>query len=310
MSLSSQLLPTEANADLSCEYGWPESEYFVSEKHHLVYCPIPKVACSSLKLWWAELLKGESESFITAKGNGVPFIEHDRLNQCFQLRQHSRRLGRRPLTEDGWFRFAFVRNPWSRLVSAFLNKFLSPQDVAQPVFQAVHRRWKSDPWLTARQVVLQALLPFSTSRHSRTTISPLISGTKAWRDELTFRHFIDFLTTQDLEDGEIDAHWRPQYRFLGGVAFQFIGRFECLDESLRSISNMLGIKSSLPMVNATKYARRGELSTLNFANVPLSQLRRLPSMPDYRKFYTPDLAKQTRSLFCRDVEQFGYEFEA
>ena len=54
-------------------------------------------------------------------------------NQSFKLHHQSQQLGRRPLIEEGWFRFAFVRNPWSRLVSVFVNKFLSLHDLTEPV---------------------------------------------------------------------------------------------------------------------------------------------------------------------------------
>lgn len=42
---------------------WPAKRYFVSPRHRLLYCPIPKVACSSLKVWWAqhELGSGSAE---------------------------------------------------------------------------------------------------------------------------------------------------------------------------------------------------------------------------------------------------------
>lgn len=141
------------------------------------------------------------------------------------------------------------------------------------------------------------------------TLWPLLLGKKAWYDELTFRHFIDFLATQGLDDEETDLHWRPQYRFLGNVSFQFIGRFERLEEDLRDISSLLGVKATLPVANATKYAKSEEMPAGCFADAPLIELRELAAMPDYRKFYTPELARKVASLYRRDIEQFGYEFD-
>ena len=309
MSNSLQLLPAPQCASSESKHCWPESEFFVSERHRLVYCPIQKVACSSLKLWWAELMEEETNSFLFVNESGETIIDHGRLNDSFKLHHQSRQLGRRPLTEDGWFRFAFVRNPWSRLVSVFVNKFPKIHDLALPVIQAVHRRWKRHPLQTAGQVVRQSPSRLAVQRGLRMTLWPLLLGKKAWYDELTFRHFIDFLATQGLDDEETDLHWRPQYRFLGNVSFQFIGRFERLEEDLRDISSLLGVKATLPVANATKYAKSEEMPAGCFADAPLSELRELAAMPDYRKFYTPELARKVASLYRRDIEQFGYEFD-
>ncbi|MGI8982135.1 MAG: sulfotransferase family protein [Pirellulaceae bacterium] len=308
MPVATQLPPVPQNVEPAGKHRWPESEFFVSPQHRLVYCPIPKVACSSLKLWWAELTKGAIAPFVSKSKRGELIVDHGLLNERFKL-HHQSQLGGRPLREEGWFRFAFVRNPWARLVSVFVNKFLGLYDLTGPVIQAVHLRWKKQPFQTAKQVVLQALSPFSGERALRTTIWPLIHGSKAWRDELTFHHFIDFLAVQGLDNAETDLHWRPQYRFLGDVSFHYIGRFERLDEDLRTISGLLGIQATLPVTNATKYASPNERTAGCFANVPLAQLRRLPSIPDYRKFYTRELVKQVASLYRRDVEQFGYDFD-
>jgi hypothetical protein len=35
----------------------------------------------------------------------------------------------------------------------------------------------------------------------------------------------------------------------------------------------------------------------------------MPSAPDYRQFYTPELRDRVARLYRRDIEQFGYEFD-
>jgi hypothetical protein len=307
---ATELLPPVSPPEIDVEHRWPESEFYVSEQHRLVYCPIQKVACSSLKLWWAELMEGTADSFISETRYGQT-IDHGGLNDRFKLHRQARRLGRRPLTDDGWFRIVFVRNPWSRLVSVFANKFVPVHDMAEPVFRDVHSRWKTQPVQMTGQVVLQALAPFSWSarRQPRTSIWPLLRGMKAWHDEFTFRHFIDFLAGSNLNDVETDMHWRPQYQFLGDVSFHYVGRFERLEDDMRAISNLLGVSRKVPVTNVTNYSRTKERSTDCFADMPISELRRLPAIPDYRQFFSRDLQQQVASLYQRDVEQFGYEFE-
>ncbi|MGI8982134.1 MAG: sulfotransferase family 2 domain-containing protein [Pirellulaceae bacterium] len=123
------------------EYHLPESEFYVSQQHRLVYCPIQKVACSSLKLWWAELLEGETAHHYSTNEKGKKYLDHGRLNETFKLHHQPGNLGRQPVTGEGWFRFAFVRNPWARLVSVFINKFFKYHALAEPVYVAAHRRW-------------------------------------------------------------------------------------------------------------------------------------------------------------------------
>jgi hypothetical protein len=305
-----QLPPLPESLHSDPQYQWPESEFYVSEEHRLVYCPIQKVACSSLKLWWAEITDGTANCFVSETRHGQR-IDHGGLNSRFKLHTQSRRLGRRPLTEDGWFRIAFVRNPWSRLVSVFANKFVQVHDMVQPVFQAVHGPWKRRPVQMAGKCLLQALIPFMNSarRQPRMTLLPLLRGVKAWHDEFTFRHFIDFLAGAGLESGETDLHWRPQHRFLGDTQFHYIGRFERLEEDMQSISNLLGVAVKVPVANATTYSKSEASSTNCFADTPISELRKLPATPNYRQFYTRELEQEVASLYRRDVEQFGYEFE-
>ena len=297
--------------DSEIDYRWPESEFYVSERHRLVYCPIQKVACSSLKLWWAEIMEGTAGTFISETRYGQK-IDHGGLNDRFKLHRQAERLGRRPLIEDGWFRIVFVRNPWSRLVSVFANKFVPVHDMAEPVFRETHSRWGKQPVRMAGEMMLQALAPFAASARGRlrTTIWPLLRGSKAWHDEFTFRHFIDFLSSNLLEGMETDLHWRPQYQFLGDVAFDYVGRFERLHEDMRTISGLLGVDVKLPVTNVTNYAGRASHTTKCFADTPMSELRRLPAVPDYRQFYTRELEQQVASLYRRDVEQFGYEFDS
>jgi hypothetical protein len=289
--------------------AWPEATFYVSQRRRLVYCPIQKVACSSIKLWWAELDETLPEHFLPVDESGQKFIDHRRLNERYRLQHHVQELGRRPLTDDDWFRFVFVRNPWSRLVSAFINKFVYPQPLTPPVFKAVHRRWRRRTLLRVRDAVLS---PWSRARAEveplRDSIWPALRGRKAWHDEITFRHFVDYVAASGLDDAEVDPHWRPQYRFVGNLRFQFVGRFERLADDVRSLAARLGVQAILPAVNRTCYMPAPSPAAA-VADCPLRQLRQFPLMPGYRHFYTRQLRDHVARLYRRDVEQFHYDFD-
>jgi hypothetical protein len=290
------------------EYHWPESEFYVSEKHRLVYCPIQKVACTSLKLWWAELVDGTSAPFVSLDERDQTSFDHAHfaLNQRYKHHHASRSLGRRPFVDDDWFRLVFVRNPWARLVSAFVNKFVSLHELAQPFFDEAHARWRRKRPRAAD--ALRSILGRPREEELRGSIWLRIRGKRAWHNEFTFRHFVELLADANLDEDETDLHWRPQYRFLGNVSFHLVGRFERLQDDLQSVADRLGLRIPLPAANRTVYGddARGSMS---YANCPLKVLRKLPAMPSFQKFYTPRLRDRVGDLYRRDVERFGYDFD-
>lgn len=107
--------------------SWPDSAYLVNERLQFVYCPIPKVASSSLKQWFLTTLGYEPGT------PAWPKRPHLFLSEWLQRR----RAG----VPNDFFAFAFVRDPRRRLVSAFLQKFVVRWDVpdspARPVIRAI-----------------------------------------------------------------------------------------------------------------------------------------------------------------------------
>ena len=238
--------------------GWPESNYLVNSHYRFIYCPIAKVACTSLKLWLLDVAGDEPEK---------PFNEHVEV-QRHSLRQVGNTAAVRLLGDSGYFKFAFVRNPWSRVVSAYLNKFLSLNCTSQPVIQTLRRR--------GRVPKLEA--------------------------EVTFREFIEFIARGNPRD--YDEHWRPQYLFVNGNHFDLIGRFEHLAEDFALVQDRLGIETPLPRNNVTQYAPQADNKIV--ADFTPSQLRERGAFPDYRRFYTPQLYDLVAKIYAVDIKQFGY----
>jgi hypothetical protein len=297
-------------SDLSdFNYRWPVSELYVSERHQLVYCPIQKVACSSLKIWWATLTEGTSRQ-LTGEAYGGDFaIDHSAINARHKLHYQLPRLGFEPVTSPDWFRVVFVRNPWSRLVSAYVNKFVPLlDDVCQDVFQAAHRRWGGPvAQLNTWACLHRRAFPQVERERLRATVWPWIAGPRGWRKAFTFRHFVEYIAAQHGNEEQLDLHWRPQYLFLGNVKFDFVGRFERLGDDLRRVSKKLGVAVELPAVNRSSYGSRHDCTGI-VADWPLRRLRKLPSAPNYRYFYTPRLRALVGEIYRRDVKEFGYEF--
>ncbi len=104
---------------------WPASSYLVNDKLRFVYCPIPKVASSSLKQWFLTTLGFEPGR------SDWPERPHEYLFEWLR--------GRSKAIPDSYLSFAFVRDPRRRLVSAFLQKFVVRWDVSESPARPVIR---------------------------------------------------------------------------------------------------------------------------------------------------------------------------
>jgi hypothetical protein len=112
----------------------------------IVYMSVTKVACTSLRWMVADLAGEDLELFYSALGaqqTRLMTIHGDRTRwqrtpQLFQLsEQQLSEISR----DNGWFIFAVVRDPWSRIWSAWQSKFL--------VRHTFYDRFQKEPWFPA-----------------------------------------------------------------------------------------------------------------------------------------------------------------
>lgn len=247
---------------LTNHVSWPEKNYLVSERHRFLYGPIAKVACSSLKLWLLEVVGDHPAR---------PFNEHVEV-QRHNLGRRGGRAAFRLLHDRSYFAFAFVRNPWARVVSAYLNKFLTVNRTSRPVLEQLRG----------------------------TTGDDVVA-------DVSFSEFINFLACGNPRT--FDEHWRPQHLFVSDNRFDFVGRFENLAADFANIQERLQITTPLPHFNPTRYASQWN-GTEMVADFTPADLQRHGALPDYRQFYTPQLRGLVAKIYAADIERFGYEFES
>lgn len=125
------------------------------------------------------------------------------------------------------FSFSIVRNPWDRVVSAWLNKIkIGPRD----------------PWYTPKVRESQ----YRMCRALDPSLSPTITLEK------DFDWFIQHLPESKLFRNNV--HFMPQTEILSGSEIDYVGRFEEYEQSVRHIFDRIGlaIPAKLPHENISK----------------------------------------------------------
>ncbi|KAJ7983919.1 hypothetical protein DPEC_G00369560 [Dallia pectoralis] len=107
----------------------------VDDRHEIIYCYVPKVACTNWKrvmvVLSAGLLTPEGQPYRSPQDVPPELIHNSSLHLTFS--KFWRRYGRlsRHLMKvklQSYTKFLFVRDPFVRLISAFRNKFQQPNE--------------------------------------------------------------------------------------------------------------------------------------------------------------------------------------
>ena len=181
---------------------------WVSQRRRYFYMAVNKAGSSKIKMLLHRLegytLPADPFEVHARSEPGTPFV--DRLS-AFGAGEQAEIL-RGP----GWRRFAFVRNPYARLHSAYKSKIA---DLSSPYFGVRETIWRV---AGHRQPPVQAP-PFDA--------------------------FVEYVA--QLPDLERDAHWRSQTGALclDLVDYGFLGRVESLESDLAAVLRSLGAPDEL-----------------------------------------------------------------
>ncbi|HEY7544034.1 MAG TPA: sulfotransferase family protein [Blastocatellia bacterium] len=185
------------------------------EPYRAVYVEIPKVACTSIKTALAEIL-GVSLKSTGGNPHEVEWPMAERSSDPSG-----------PLF-PGLFSFAFVRNPWDRLVSCYRDK--------------IRGEVEGYTYFTIRPGVANCLARFD-----------------AFVPGMPFADFVAAVAS--ISDEDADEHFRSQYTFVtnedGEIGVDFIGRFEQLAEDFRFVQERIGLPcNDLPWLQKARGAAR------------------------------------------------------
>jgi hypothetical protein len=205
--------------------------------------------------------------------NGKQILANDRYLRHFitVYRESTRKMLPDIVSSPDWYRFAVVRNPYDRLVSAFVDKFCG--------------RGLSQQWV--QQVIRDVNCHDGDGKPS-----------------ISFTQFVDYLESQDMD--QTNRHWRPQSCVLEGVKLDRIVDLDQLGSALPEIEQHLG----LPAINLRSprqsNAYEGDaFAELTFAgdlsnNRLMEYHEKTGAFPSKELFYNDVLRSQVHELYRAD----------
>ena len=218
----------------------------VIDQAKLVYCAIPKVASTE----WREALSVE--------------LGHGRIqgkkaqNRTFW--KHLNEYSTKDITEKlKYYKFLFVREPFSRLLSAYKSKFVAGNEYYLKTF--------------GRKIIHD--FRQQASEHAKNT-----------GDGVTFLEFLKYIAVTRF----YDEHWRPYNDIchMCSVNYDFIGHLETIDEDAPFLLKELGIDDYVTFKSNRRSQTSSELLKY-YSQIPANYIKRLGTIyfKDFEMFGYP-----------------------
>lgn len=195
----------------------------IDKKHQLVYCAIEKIGCTFWKRVF-QIISGfrnvsdpfhiqgirAYEGYLTAKG--MPF---DRIH--YILKQSTK--------------FMFVREPYERLLSGYVDKLFAPNAAY---------------WSFIGTFIVQQFRPNATKR------------AKVCGDDITFEEFVRYFINSQHNNMRRDAHFVPNFEHCRPceIDYEYIGKLETFEEDTLYLLQKFKLADHVKFENFEKETER------------------------------------------------------
>ncbi len=199
--------------------GWPLTQVFVSRSTRVLYCPIGKVACTFLKRLMVQVSEVGHPALLLQNVHGLT----DHIRTGLQLGDYPEATAQALMADPGMFKFAVLRSPRDRLLSAYIEKFVIERHSPGNLFHTL-------PVITAAQ-----------RRQGHATVDPDLG--------ISFRQFICEITA--VPSHKLDPHWRPQVDYLQGLSYDRIYSFDQINDVVDMLEQRSGVTLPRQPANVT-----------------------------------------------------------
>lgn len=245
---------------------WPQRQIFVAPEARVLYCPIGKNGCSFLKAQMVRLYAPPEAAFILRDVH----LLTDHVNTGLQLSDYSDAEAQAYVHAPDFMKFAVLRHPRDRLLSAWMDKFLlnrsdhGNQRHAGPVIAAVQGQARPDYFRS-----------------------------------ITFDQFVDYVAHAPAD--ELDPHWRPQHLYLQGITYTHLFSFDDLNSVIDALEGWTGVTLPRRPVNATGSSEAGGVDVPGAHQLEPAILDTLPRVSK-SCFFDDRLNQLIDATFAQDIE--------
>jgi hypothetical protein len=248
----------------------PDCSYIINHIKKIIYCPIPKVANSSFRLWLYNIdlnLISENinydDNLITYSNNNCTLINYTDIEK------------REIMLNKNYYKIVFVRNPFSKLVSAYLNLIIFNDENEPPEESIIY-------------------------------IYSILNIKNDINEKISFSEFIDYII--NTPDDKINYHLKSQYLFLQDYEFDFIGKYENINDDIKTLSNKFNISIPFPHINSSKQTKN--ILDYCIKDFKYSKLKIFENnIPHWKSFYDNELVNKVSKRYEMDLIKFNYKFE-
>uniref|UniRef100_A0A8C8AA24 Carbohydrate sulfotransferase n=1 Tax=Oryzias sinensis TaxID=183150 RepID=A0A8C8AA24_9TELE len=226
------------------------NNFIVDDKHGILYCFVPKVACTNWKRTLVALKHGEPyPNPMSFKGDWVH--QWGKFRFLRQLPKAEREAKLKHYTK-----FLFVRDPFVRLISAYRAKM---QKYDQYFYDGYVR-----PIL--QQYKNQTNLPLSYKEAMEEGFHP------------SFYNFIQYIVDPQTETyAPFEPHWRQMHRLCHPclIEYDFVGHQENLQEDAQQLLKILKLENAIKFPPSYENMTSGNSVMEWFQGVPIEDRRKL-----------------------------------
>ncbi|KAG8509817.1 Carbohydrate sulfotransferase 12 [Galemys pyrenaicus] len=234
----------------------------VDDRHGVIYCYVPKVACTN----WKRVMIVLSESLLD---QGVPYRDpldipreyvhntstHLTFNKFWRrYGKFSRHLMKIKLKK--YTKFLFVRDPFVRLISAFRSKFE----------------------LENEEFYRKFAVPMLQMYSNHTSLPASVSEAFSAGLKVSFSNFIQYLLDPHTEKlGPFNEHWRQVHRLCHPcqIDYDFVGKLETLDQDAAQLLRLLKVDKNLHFPPSYRNRTASSWEEDWFAKIPLAWRQQL-----------------------------------
>ncbi|RLW00073.1 hypothetical protein DV515_00009186 [Chloebia gouldiae] len=211
----------------------------VDEDHEMIYCYVPKVACTNWKRVMMVLTgRGKYSDPMEIPANEAHVSSNLKTLNQYSIPEINHRL-------KNYMKFLFVREPFERLVSAYRNKF------TQKYNTSFHKRYGTK--IVRRQ-------------RKNATQEALRKG-----DDVKFEEFVAYLIDPHTQREEpFNEHWQTVYSLCHPchIHYDLVGKYETLEEDSNYVLQLAGVGNYLKFPTYAKSTRTtDEMTTEFFQNI-------------------------------------------